>query len=253
MAGRGPRPCCGTMGFIHMPRPSCPPASLTVPISQLPSWFLEGRFFLRLLVPFETRPWTLGRVPDPEESVTASSEKDLSRDVSSADSGAVSSSSSSSPGPVRGRWVLCPCSAASSGPSPVLSASARWTPHKASGSEASCCELSTPGGLLLENSRGFRVRSSPRVTGQTPSEGWAFGVSSGARKSMASTYQEERLSRAGGPSSSLDGWGLGVTASTRSQPCGSPAAVVSRFGSEAGWCVPWVGLLALAVDRKMCP
>lgn len=64
---------------------------------------------------------------------------------------------------------------------------------------------------------------------------------------MASTYQEERLSRAGGPSSSLEGWGLGVTASTRSQPCGSSAAVVSK-GSEAGWFVPWVGLLAVAVD-----
>jgi hypothetical protein len=45
----------------------------------------------------------------------------------------------------------------------------------------------------------------------------------------------------------LEGWGLGVTASTRSQPCGSSAAVVSK-GSEAGWFVPWVGLLAVAVD-----
>lgn len=155
--GEVPGPVVGQSVLTTCPDPDvsqpCPPR----PASQLPSWFLEGRFFLRLLVPFETRPRTLGRVPDPEESVTASSEKDLSRDVSSADSGAVSSWSSSSPGPVQGRWGLWPRSAVSSGPSLVPSALAWRTPHKASGSTAFWGELSTPGGLLLENSRGFRA------------------------------------------------------------------------------------------------
>lgn len=156
--GEVPGPVVGQSALTTRSDPAVPPQPCSpTSASQLPSWFLEGRFFLLLLVPFEGRPWTLGRVPDPEESVTASSEKDLSRDVSSADSGAVSSSSSSSPGPVRGRWVPCPRSVASSGPSLVLSASARWTLHKASGSVASRCELSAPGGLLLENSRGFRT------------------------------------------------------------------------------------------------
>lgn len=102
------------------------------------SWLCGRRFFLRLLFPFEARPWARGRAPDPEESVTVSSEKDLSRDVSRADSGAVSSSPLSSGGPV-----------VSSSPWPG--------PPGETGRSVSWLELLAPEGLALENLRGFRA------------------------------------------------------------------------------------------------
>lgn len=130
-----------------------------------PSWFLEGRFFLRLPILFEACPRVLGRVPDPEESVTVSSEKDLSKDVSSAESGAVSSwspsPSAATPGPVAGRSASCV-------PSTVLSASARRTPRGAVGSSASWPDPVAPGGLSPDSLRGFRACALPSTTGQAP-------------------------------------------------------------------------------------
>ena len=126
---------------------------------KLPSWLLEGRFFLRLPVPFDVRPWALGRVPEPDESVTASSEKDLSREVSRAESGAVRSSSSSPspPRPAAGRPAPRPWAPASSAPSRVVSASAWRVPGGAVGSSVSWLKPIAVEGLSLEKLRGFRA------------------------------------------------------------------------------------------------
>lgn len=162
----------------------------------LPSCLFGGRLFLLLPAPpFEARPWALGRGLDPEESVTASSEKDLSRDVSSAESGAVSSSSLSPPLPG-------PHGAAHSGPSPARSASAWRTPCGAAGPLVSWLEPVAPGGLSPENLRGFRAWVSSSTTGQAPAEGRTPWGSSAVRTSVASMYQEEHLSRGPGLPSS---------------------------------------------------
>ena len=74
------------------------------------------------------------------------------------------------------------------------------------------------------------------------------------RKSLASVYQEERLSRAPGPPVSDEspvGWRLVGTASARSQPWGSLAAAASRPGSEVGGLAPPTGSLVAAVDELL--
>lgn len=114
---------------------------------ELPSWLRAGRRFFLRPDPFGARPGARGWGPEPEESVTASSEKDLSRDVSRADSGAVPSSSPGSLLSAAGRPALRP------GPWPVLSAS--WSPPDPAWCWASCPGLSTPGSFSLKT-RGFR-------------------------------------------------------------------------------------------------
>ena len=72
-----------------------------------------------------------------------------------------------------------------------------------------------------------------------------------ARTSLASTYQEERLSRDPGPPFSDEspvGWALLGAASTRAQPRGSLATAASGPDSEVGRLVPPTGSLVAAVD-----
>lgn len=74
------------------------------------------------------------------------------------------------------------------------------------------------------------------------------------RKSLASVYQEERLSRGPGPPVSDEspvGWWLVGAASVRSQPRGSLPAAMSRPGSEMGALVPPTGSLVAAVDEVL--
>lgn len=130
------------------------------------------------------------------------------------------------------------------GPSPVLSASAQPTPPGAVGSSASRLEPGAPGGCSLENGRGSRACVSPSTRGQAAAGGWELRGSSVGRTSLASTYQEDRLSWGRGPASS-DGsagaFGLGAVASARSQSWGGLAAsalTTSRAGPEAGLLVP---------------
>lgn len=133
------------------------------------------------------------------------------------------------------------------GPSPVLSASAQPTPPGAVGSSASRLEPRAPGGFSLENGRGSRARASPSTRGQAAAGGWELRGSSVGRTSLASTYQEDRLSWGRGPASSdgsAGGFGLGAVASARSQSWGSLAAsasTTSRPGPEAGRLVPTLG------------
>ena len=74
------------------------------------------------------------------------------------------------------------------------------------------------------------------------------------RKSLASVYQEERLSRGPGPPVSDESpvcWWLVGVASARSQPRGSLSAAASRPGSEVGALVPPTGSLVAAVNEVL--
>lgn len=103
----------------------------------------------------------------------------------------------------------------------------------------------------MEKLRGFRAWASPSTTGQPCAEGWELWGSSVGRKSLASMYQEERLSRGPGTpfsGGSRVGCGPAGAASARSQPRGSLVAAALRPDSEAGRLVPPAVAAADGVD-----
>lgn len=152
---------------------------------ELPSWFLRGVSSSVCLCLLTSGPepwggcWT-------DESVTASSEKDLSREVSNEESSRELPSSPSS-GPAAGRPAWRQWAAASSGPSSVLLALA-WRAQCGPGLSAAWPQIHGFSWSPVEGLGGLERLQYHH----SPAGGWGpWGFSMG-RKSLASVYQEER-------------------------------------------------------------